>query len=186
MKFKLIALISLTVIIAALWSCERDDICSAGTSTTPRLYIQFYNIASQANLKNVTDFYVQGVGNDTPLLEVSTVNEIYLPLKTTVDNIEAGTTTTEFIMIKNYEIDDNGTPDDPSDDMQTGNQDILKITYQPEQIYVSRACGYKTVFKNISVVVEDDNDNWMTLIQPTNTINLPIDNELNAHYFIYH
>ncbi|MDD5151653.1 MAG: hypothetical protein PHC28_14440, partial [Flavobacterium sp.] len=43
-------------------SCEKDDICDANTSTTPRLVIDFYDITTPSLLKKVTNLKVIGDG----------------------------------------------------------------------------------------------------------------------------
>lgn len=171
-------------------SCERDDICPETTMTTPRLSVAFYdiNIQDEDTAKNVGKCRIQGVGNDAPLSGYegsSPKSAVLLPLKTTTDNPDGITYTTQYSIIKGYNYNDNGTPDDTSDDIITGNEDIITITYTTEQQYVSRACGYRTVFNNVRISVENDSDNWIRLTQAV-TDNLTIQNELSVHYKIYH
>lgn len=164
------------------FSCERDDICDSDT-TTPRLYLAFYNSENpeELNPKNVAKFRVQGVGNDMTLPDLDGTadrQEILLPLKTTAD-------ITEYSLHKNYSFDDNGTPDDPTDDDIGGNEDIITIEYVREQVYISRACGFKTVFKNIRITVVDDGDLW---IQRNISVddNQIVENEDAPHFRIFH
>ena len=153
-KLKYIVIPILIAFVAFL-SCEKDDICSDETSTTARLFIEFYNSSSNENLKNVTKFRVQGVGNDDALssYNIVTASSVYLPLKTTEN-------TTQFKLHNNYSINDNGT-------------------------YVSKACGYKTVFENVTISVVDDGDKWINNIIST-TDNEPISNEDEAHFYLFH
>ena len=156
MKFNLIKKIGFVAfILATLNTCERDDICPEDVPTTPRMIVEFFNISNQENLKNVPNLYVQGIGNDNALSEfigTSAKNKIQLPLKTDENS-------TQFLLINDYAIDDNGTPDDESDDIQTGNEDIITINYITENVYVSRACGYKTIFKTVNIQFDaDDTD----------------------------
>ncbi|MCB0432970.1 MAG: hypothetical protein KDD18_08165, partial [Mangrovimonas sp.] len=92
---------------------------------------------------------------------------------------------TQFSIYKDFAINNNGTPSDPDDDYVTGNEDIITITYNPEQVYVSRACGYKTIYKNVVVSVTNDGDNWIQLIQSVDDIQT-VENEREAHFKIYH
>ena len=101
-----------------------------------------------------------------------------MPLKTTENQ-------TQFKLHNNYEIDDNGTPDDDSDDFITGNEDIITISYLATEVYVSRACGFKTVFENVTISIEDDGDKWIDFIQST-TDNEPITNATEAHFYLFH
>lgn len=168
------------VFFFALTNCEKDDICSEDTQTTSRLYIEFYSNANPDTRKNVFKFRVQGVGNENILDDYNLVteNEVYLPLKTDENQ-------TQYKLHNNYEIDDNGTPDDDTDDFVTGNEDIVTISYLATEVYVSRACGYKTVFENVTISIEDDGDNWIDFIQST-TDNEPITNETEAHFNLFH
>ncbi len=173
--------ISILILISILlFTCEKDDICADTTPTTPRVYIEFYKTNTPDQLKNVSKLYVIGEGKDAPLEEyngTSTKNKIFLPLKT-------NTTQTKYILHKNYAINDNETPDNPDDDYITGNPDTIVINYAPEVVYVSRACGYKTIFTNLTIVVENDDDNWIDYEIPA-TDNEPVTNEEHAHYYLY-
>ncbi len=169
------------IIIGAILSCERDDICASETETTPKLIIDFYDISNQENAKSVNHIWVQGVGNSEPLGDYTGNNSeasIELPLKTDA-------VSTQFSIYKDFAINNNGTPSDPNDDYVTGNEDIITITYNPEQVYVSRACGYKTIYKNVVVSVTNDGDNWIQLIQSVDDIQT-VENEREAHFKIYH
>ena len=178
MRFKL-SLILLGLIL--LTRCERDDICSEDTQTTPKLIIRFYDIANPDEFKSVPQFYARGIGLENPLGDYagfSSNDSIALPLRTDME-------TTQYILHKNYEIDDNDTPDDTSDDIILGNQDIITINYQNDYIYVSRACGYKAIYNNAQLNAEPDSDNWILLSQPVNT-DQSIENEKAAHFKIWH
>ena len=159
-------------------ACERDDICAESTPTTPHLVIRLYDIANPESTKNAFGFRAQGVGNDNALsnYNVVTADSIVVPLKTFENS-------TQFMFHIDYEIDDNGTPDDESDDIILGNEDIVTITYDTEEVYVSRACGFKTVFTITDFVIESDTDNWMLSLD---RINDNIDNENAAHVQIFH
>lgn len=173
-------ILALLLLFLAFNSCERDDICAETTPTTPSLIIRFYDISNQESNKNVFGLRVQGVGNDNVLdhYNVVTTDSIVLPLKTTQ-------TSTQYLLHQDYGVDDNGTPDDTSDDFTTGNEDVITIAYATEEIYVSRACGFKTAFKNVTVSVEDDGDKWIQIIQSVND-NQSVEDETAAHFKIFH
>jgi hypothetical protein len=121
--------IFLLLFVFLLVGCEKDDICDANTPTTPRLVIEFYDFnASTETLKNVTNLgviapsFIEGIG-------FNGVNKIQVPLKTTED-----TTTLRFIQ--------NGSDTNITND----NEDILKFNYSRNEVYISRACGFKTLF----------------------------------------
>ncbi|MBT8305232.1 MAG: hypothetical protein KJP09_12230 [Bacteroidia bacterium] len=166
--------------IVLLFGCERDDICAESTPTTPNAIITFYDVANQGTLKSVAGLRVLGEGQSSPVstVNVVTTDSIAIPLRTNMS-------TTTFIFHKNYSVDDNGTPDDESDDIIGGNPDTITITYDPDEIYVSRACGFKTIFRNFSITLLDDGDNWIQTLTNVSE-NLTIENEEQAHINITH
>ena len=149
-------------------SCEKDDICNE--DTTPRLIIEFYDIANPANTKNVSSLKVTGVGQSIPLKTYSGVSKIELPL-----NIS--TTSTKYSLIANSSISS-----------LIPNEDFLEFNYVHQNIYVSRACGYKTTFDlNTSegVLLTDAASADLLWIQDINIRTTNIDNENETHIKIY-
>ena len=134
---KIIAL--LLILVFASSSCEPDDICDPTTPTTPRMLIQFYDKVNPSVLKNVTNLKVIGKGMSEGVVltpngigdnkYITSGNNILLPL-----NTDAGTVYYKFII--NFG-DKNALLVDT---------DILEFKYTHENVYVSRACGYKTIF----------------------------------------
>ncbi|GAB1855588.1 DUF6452 family protein [Flavobacteriaceae bacterium MHTCC 0001] len=183
---KKISLIILTLIIVIGYnSCERDDLCAETTQTTADLVIETFNETSQEDKKNVIGLRIEGIddeGNGTGVLtdyNVVNTNTLVLPLRTDVDE-------TRYKLHQNYAINDNGTPDDTSDDMIEGNEDIITIRYVRNDVYVSRACGFKTVFSNVSITNdENDTDQWIGFFQAEN-VNQTIENEAEAHFKLFH
>ena len=121
----------LFVIAFSFSSCEKDDICDANTVTTPRLVISFYDANNPSELKEVTNLTIIGEGmtegvtyESRTLINGSTVS---IPLKTDAD-------ATTFSFILNY----------GSTTATLVNEDVLKFTYVREELFVSRACGFKT------------------------------------------
>ena len=107
-------------------SCEKDDICDATTATTPKLIIEFYDVLHPTVLKNVTNLAVKEVGS-TAIIGFVSESKIQLPLKTNED-------ITKYSLILN------------STDLTIDNEDFLQFNYTRQNIFVSRACGYKTIF----------------------------------------
>ena len=181
MKYFKIIIIPILIVVTLLVSCERDDICPEDTPTTPRLIIDLYDASNTDNKKNAFDLIIFGLDNDNivPGYNIVNTDQLILPLKTDVNSTKFKLTTGTF-------IDDNNTPDDTSDDFYNGeNQDIITINYSRELVYVSRACGYKTIFKNVTLTIEDDGDNWLLSRQPL-TDNQSVENETTAHFIISH
>ena len=172
----LILLLLLTTV-----SCEKDDICAETTATTPKLILRFYDITSQDETKSATGLRITGfdVNNDEvgiSNLNVTTTDSINLPLRTDANS-------TKFTFHKDYAIDNNGTPEDISDDIVLGNPDIVTLNYTREDVFVSRACGFKTIFKDLTLSVEDDGDKW---IINSEIINSTIEKNTSAHVKIFH
>ena len=186
---KKISILILLLILIGNYSCERDDICAEVTATTPHLIITYFNINDQEISKNVAGLRAFGINDDDqainiPEIDGSNTDSIALPLRTDVNE-------TRFILHRAYELDDNGTVD-TADDFITGNPDTLTISYDREDVYVSRACGFKTIFKNILFTIEeevddpsDDLGNWMLQFTVEATNNT-IENEATAHINIFH
>lgn len=183
-RTSIIISILLTVILSVvILGCERDDICAETTATTPRLIIRFYDINNQDETKQVRQLEIDGL-DDTGMsmgtvLSRTNTDSIALPLRF-ADEGGPELTITRFQMEKDADFGDNENPDNAS------NIDIIEVSYTPEFIYVSRACGYKSIFNmgtNGGITRENDDDNW---IINTEILNETIDNETAAQIIIYH
>ena len=148
-------------------SCEKDDICDANTPTTPKVVIEFYDVANPTTLKNVTNLGVIAPGF-TNGLKFTATSKIKVPLKTFQDS-------SILYFIKNGSIDP--TTDD--------NLDEITFNYSRKTVFVSRACGYKTLFTlntTNPITVTPDSNNWIQNVivsQPN------IENEDETHIKIY-
>lgn len=147
--------------------CTRDDICPEETVTTPLLQIQFKDISDRTQSKTVTALRV--LINDADTLEV------YLGESDTLVGIPLNTLTSmsSFQFIS-----------DSSDDT-TANTDVITFQYSTEDIYVNRACAFKTIYNDVEVDVETETgtNNWIldyTLLKTT------IEDETDAHLTIFH
>ncbi|MDT0557426.1 DUF6452 family protein [Ichthyenterobacterium sp. W332] len=177
--------IFILIIAIGLIGCERDDICAEATETTPTLIINFNDNETLDDPKNVRQLLVVALDQSlTPIAtigSISTTNAIALPLHVQDEN-ETTPITTRYALIQDADFDDDG------DDTTFSNTDIIEITYTTEFIYVSRACGYKSIFNlestfNTAFNIIDDGDLWITnfAIQ-----NFTIDNTNETHILIYH
>lgn len=162
MKRYFFLLLTVVVIAFSVWSCERDDICADGTVTTPRLVIEFYDSTNPEEIIETSFAYYE-----TSVEEIETetsVTQAFLSLKTNEDSV-----TFTFIL--------NGDDDDDTNNIT----DSITINYTREDIYISRACGYKTNFILTDVTL--NSTNWIatdTIVQPT------ITNEDEVHLKIYY
>ena len=138
-------------------SCVKDDICIE--ATTPNLIIRFYDITDTLTVKKTTKLTVWAIGKDSIYTEAA-LDSIILPI-----NLNGDDTTYKFV----------------SDTFT----DSLKISYTKKDVFVSRSCGYKTIFQlNTTNAVEltADANNWIQNIQ----VSQPnITNENEVHIKIY-
>ena len=147
--------------------CEKDDICDANTATTPKVVIEFYDIANPTTLKNVVNLGVIAPGF-TNGFGFANTSSIKVPLKTFQDS-----SVLYFIQ--------NGSAEPTSDD----NSDEVTFNYTRKTEFVSRACGYKTLYTldaTNPVTVTPDANNWILNVivsQPN------IENENETHVKIY-
>lgn len=124
-KILLIALL----IANSFWSCEKDDLCADGTPTTPGLIVEFYNIDNRAELKAVSNFAFYVPGMTDTIQPQESVSRIEVPLKT-----NAFSTQWAFRLTL------------PEAGGTIENTDLITFNYTTRDEYVSRACGYKTLF----------------------------------------
>lgn len=109
--------------------CEKDDICDANTPTTPRLVFEFYDVNEPTVLKTVTNLALEPDTADLDTLVFNGVSKILVPLKITEDSVK-------FNFTLNF---NNPNP-------ALVYTDILEFNYSRNTVYVSRACGFKTLF----------------------------------------
>ena len=150
----------LSLIALLISSCEKDDFCIE--PITPNMIIRFYNATNITETKAVTDLTVNPNDLDSIYINVS-IDSIVIPLDVTSNQI-----------IYNFS---SGT-----------NVDILTIDYEIEEVFVSRSCGFKAIFNNVTVTSDVSND-WIIGLTETleNTITIPtIDDESAAHIQIFH
>lgn len=180
MKYFKILIIPIFLIVILSISCERDDICPESTPTTPSLIIDAFDFENQEDSKNVFGLAVAGVDRSDilPGYGIVSIAKIVLPLKTNENS-------TEYILIKEAFINNAGTPDDADDDFIDGNQDQIRINYSRKEVFVSKACGYKTIFENLTLTVVPDGDNWILSSTPL-TPNQSVEDETTAHFNIFH
>jgi len=162
---KKIAFITLSLLLAvSFWNCEKDDICAEGTPVTPRVIIEFFDAADPETPKNVTNLGVIATGS-TDGFAFNGTNKIEVSLRTNVD-----TTELDFVL--------NGADNDPANDETV----TLTFNYERSNVFISRACGYKTIFNLTNVLPTDFTGTWISSL----TIEQPnIINENETHIKIY-
>ena len=155
--------IFLTILIF-LFACEPDDICLSEIDDTPKLLIGFYD-KNSGNLKEVENLKIQGLDNDQIYI-FETIDSVGIPL---INNKNL----TTFNLTKNFE----------EDNVDSGNNDKMFVNYNPNWIYISRACGYITNYDIDNLIIENDIENW---ILDSEIITYSIKDEENIHVKIYH
>ncbi|NJY63725.1 hypothetical protein HC174_13325 [Salinimicrobium sp. CDJ15-81-2] len=153
----------LGVFFFLLMGCQKDDICPAGTATTPLLVIEFYDSQDPTGLKAVQDLVVQASGMEEIYFGPETTNSISIPLRTDQNF-------TDYTFTYNSDGEDE-------------NEDIVTFRYSPNPEYINRACGFRINYSNIDVSVQGEDNNWIlsTLILQQN-----IENETEAHISFTH
>lgn len=137
------------IAITSLVACEKDDICE-GEAATPNMRIEFYDKANSTVLKSffkVRCFAVPETPSDSiKYIEYMNRSEIQLPL-----NITSNQTVWNITL---FQIVNNDT---------IQKTDQITFTYNPKIEYVSKACGYKTIFENVTANLNENNPgNWIT------------------------
>lgn len=177
---KIVAVLLLITFFFA--SCEKDDICDPSTATTPRLVLQFFDNNNVSLTKKITNLKIVGDGmsDDNPVLNLSglkTWNDtiVYLPLRVNENS-------TKFKLILNVDEDPNTVE----------LIDVLEVNYTRNDSYISRACGFKTLFNlygnplNEPFVLNNtpntSTGNWIKNIQ---VIQSQINDENEAHIKIF-
>jgi hypothetical protein len=150
----------LSLIALLISSCEKDDFCIE--PITPNMIIRFYNATNISETKAVNDLTINISNLDSIYTNVS-LDSVVIPLDVTSNQI-----------IYNFS--------------SGSNLDILTIDYEIEEVFVSRSCGFKAIFNNVTVTSDFSND-WIIGLTETleNTITIPtINDESAAHVQIFH
>ena len=151
------ALLMITVI-----SCEKDDFCEF-SSPTPNLVLRFYDKVENDELKIVQRLSIIAQGKSDSLYRNISVDSIAIPLNSNA--------TETIYTFKRNEVDGN-----------VANNEIatLTIKYTPEEEYLSRSCGFRYVFKDITFEKTD----WIDSLSITTLES--ITSQQNAHVNIFH
>ena len=157
----------ISLVLLLFLSCEKDDICIE--ENTPLLIIRFFDNTDPDTYKKVVNLKVQIEGIDGDYInETITVltDSIAIPIKVTED-------ITRFKLILN------------SNDDTNANEDIFDLNYIREEVFVSRSCGYKTLYYDVKTTLINDSDNWVKSIE---TVKDPQDilNQNSDHVKIFH
>ena len=178
---KKVILLVVVLLSVFLSGCEKDDICDANTATTPRLVLTFYDINNPSVVKTVTKLKVVGEGmTDGIVFSPTAVGDakyltsgstISIPLKVDQD-------------VTTYNLTFNSGNTNPA----LVFTDKIQINYTRTNVFVSRACGYKTIFTLkptnpiVHTAVPTTTDKWMQYISVEKS---NIENENETHLKIF-
>ncbi|MDT7829935.1 DUF6452 family protein [Pricia sp. S334] len=149
--------------ILSFSACEKDDICI--DADTPRLVIRFMDALDTTLSKDVQNLVVIGVG-ETGLRDTIpnlTLDSIVLPLR-------PGKSSTTFTFSRQTSITDI-------------NIDTLSFTYNPKEVFASRACGYVVRYDSLQAAVQQDDSLWLQRIAVDSSF---IENTASTHVRIFH
>lgn len=157
MKIKIILFLTVTSLFFFL-GCQNEFCVDTGT---PQLILRLYNKDTITKPKSLN--LVVWAQNKDSLFEGQPINtdSLAIPLDT------KNNSTTYFI---SQQVD--------ADNVST---EQITITYTTEDIFVSKSCGFKTVFNNVEITTTTNN--WLTQTTLTTTA---ITDEKNAHVQLFH
>lgn len=143
-------------------SCEKDDFCTS--PLTPKLVLRFYDNAGQTKFKNVLRLSAIAQGKTDSLFTNQEADSIALPLNTLADQT--------IYKLKMNSVDGNKS---------NNKTNTLTVAYTTEEVFVSRSCGFRTIFKTVTITSDNG---WFISLTPSQLTN--ITNETAAHVKVYH
>lgn len=160
MKKIVLLLFFISIIIS---SCEKDDFCTQNP-VTPNLVLRFYDDTNRATIKNVERLSIIAENKTDSLYTNQTLDSIAIPLNSITNK------TVYTLKINNV-------------DGSTANNQIATFTieYTTEEEYVSRSCGFKIIFNDVTF---SSNNSWIKDFTPSTLTT--INNQNQAHVQIFH
>lgn len=159
-----------TIGASLFFSCEKDDLCD-GQTATPKVRIELYDKSNSTTLKpayKVECYVIPEIASDSiKSLVFDNKSEIQLPLD--INKLET------VWNLRFTEIINNDT---------LTKTDQVKFVYNPKAEYVSKACGYKSVYFNV-VVNREENPSGNWIVNYTQLVKDVI-NEEKIHAKIYY
>lgn len=150
--------------IGIFTSCEKDDFCTQ-TPVTPNLVIRFYNKDDLTKTKSVSNLSIIAQSKTDSLYRNLSTDSIAIPL-----NSAAGETVYTFKM------------NDADGKQATNKIATLTIKYSPNEDYISRSCGFRYIFKDVTF--EASSPSWIDRLS-TNQVS-EITHQNQAHVQIFH
>ena len=152
-------------------SCEKDDLCDPLITKTPNMIVEFYRAENREEPLTVSNlrYFVEG---RTEEIEVGDVDSTAVPLRVDATSTKWG-----------FKRDRAGGAGSIITDT-----DYIEFKYTTREEYVSRACGFKTLFTldsdvpNPVLTAGDDNTFW---IESVEIEQYEIENENEVHVKVY-
>jgi len=151
-----------------LLSCTRDDLCPADTATTPSMLVVFNDFQNSDNRKAVEGLSIETDDLERKIVVArSTTDSVVLPL-----DVNGQETAYRFIKTIITETD------------TIVNIDNILFTYDKNDVYVNRACGFRAEFRNLNAEWQSQgSESWIKQV----IINRDsIVDETEAHLTILH
>ena len=154
--------------VLLLAGCTRDDICPEDTPTTPLLIITFKDFSNRTLAKNVPNLQVRDAEDSSIILfSTTTTDSIAIPLRNFANR-------TELIFTRDANSDDLGGP----------NEDQFNLVYTTEDIYINRACGFKSNYNEVAgQLINESGGNWIFSFEVLTTT---ISDQDEAHLTLFH
>lgn len=158
---KYLALI-VAVVALSFSACEKDDFCTS--PLTPKLVLRFYDNADKTKFKKVERFSAIAQGKTDSLFVNQSVDSIAIPLNTLANQT--------VYTLKMNSVDGNKS---------NNRTNTLTVAYTKEEVFVSRSCGFRTIFKTVTITSDNG---WFISLTPSQLTS--ITNETSAHVKVYH
>lgn len=142
------------LLLMIIWSCTKDDFCTQ-SPVTPNLILRFYDDINRGDLKSTSGLFIWADNKDTIFINQAT-DSLVIPLNTasnqTIYNLSEGNVVNQFT-----------------------------INYTIRNEFVSRSCGFKSIYENVTF---SSSSTWITDFTPTTLTS--IENQNSAHVQIFH
>ncbi|WP_372473602.1 DUF6452 family protein [Capnocytophaga sp. ARDL2] len=149
-----------------IFSCEKNDLCD-GESQTPRFRIELHDLFAPEN-KKAAKIIRMYFADTEQYIEYKNTPTLYIPLSPVQNSAEW--------TLKLYDVTSS------NEEILLGEEQFL-FTYTPKNIYISKACGFRTQFEAFSYQRKQNNTQWIRgLDLTTNTIS----NETDTHFILYY
>lgn len=151
----------------SLQNCQYSDICAQETPDTPKLVVKFYDAQSPGSVKIAEDFNLREISDTAFYFDE--------PLRDSIFKVPLQTNQKETLFEVVYFQDDENKIQ----------KDTIKISYEPEKEYISRACGFKVTYTDLEAEINSAHPGWIQQIEIADTTKT-IKNETEAHLYIFY